>query len=293
MTRPRFGLSCALSTPFTPTGAIDSARLVAHARLCRREGCGTVTLFGTTGEGFSIGPKERHGVYDAFRAAGFDAPAELGAGIMAASVEEAAAQARQALDAGCRHLLLAPPFYIKGVGDDGLFAWHSAFIHALGADCRGVILYNLPSQTAVTLSHALVGRLKAAFPGVVIGVKDSSGSWPYTERLLAEHGDLAIMIGDERHLARAVRLGGEGSICGLANSHAHLLKPMIEAGEENPAINALVEAVVSYPVLPSVKALVADKRGDTTWLAVRAPLVGLTEAQHGELLARCRDVAGL
>ncbi len=226
------------------------------------------------------------------RRAGFDARTELGAGIMAASVEEAAAQARQALDAGCRHLLVAPPFYLKGVTDDGIFGWHASLIDTLGADCRGVILYNLPSQTAITLSHELIGRLKTAFPDVIVGVKDSSGNWAYTERLLGEHKDLAILIGDERHLAHAVRLGGEGSICGLANSHAHLLKPMVETGAENPAINALVEAVVVLPVLPAVKALIAEKRKDARWNSVRPPLIPLKSDVRKALLARCRDVAG-
>ncbi len=88
------------------------------------------------------------------------------------------------------------------------FAWHSEFFRALGTACRDVILYNLPGQTAVTISHELVARLRKAHPGIVIGVKDSSGVWPYTERMLNEHGDIAILIGDERHLAKAVRLGG-------------------------------------------------------------------------------------
>ena len=41
----------------------------------------------------------------------------------AASVHETVEQARLALDVGCKALLLAPPFYFKGVSDDGLFAW--------------------------------------------------------------------------------------------------------------------------------------------------------------------------
>ncbi|MEZ5843984.1 MAG: dihydrodipicolinate synthase family protein [Hyphomicrobiaceae bacterium] len=293
MSRPRFGLSCAVSTPFAADGAIDIPRLVAHARRVRSDGAATVTVFGTTGEGFSIGPAERQPVFDALRAAGFDAARELGAGVMAASVEEAAAQARQALDAGCRHLLVAPPFYAKGVGDDGLYDWHASLVGALGADCRGVVVYNLPSQTGITLSHALIGRLKSAFPGVVIGVKDSSGTWPYTERLLAEHGDLAILIGDERHLARAVRAGGEGSICGLANTHAHLLTPMVDGGAEQPAINALVEAVLSVPVLPAIKALIAERTGDPAWHAARAPIAPLSPEQREALLARVRGIAGV
>ena len=72
MTRPRFGLSCAIATPYAADGSIDTRRLITHAKACLTEGCGSVTLFGTTGEGFSIGPAERAGVYSALTAAGLD-----------------------------------------------------------------------------------------------------------------------------------------------------------------------------------------------------------------------------
>lgn len=292
MPTQKFGLSCALSTPFSASGGIDTSKLVSHARACMDEGCGSITVFGTTGEGFSIGPKERAGVYSALKSGGFDLRRQIGAGVMAASVEEAAEQARQALDLGCRHLLLAPPFYFKGVSDDGLFEWHSALFRALGSACRDVILYNLPGQTAVTISHDLVARLRRAFPAIVTGVKDSSGDWPYTERMLAQHREMAILIGDERHLARAVRLGGQGSICGMANTHAHLLAPMVSEGIESPIVNALVDSVVSFPVLPTVKTLIARKRKDDGWLAVRAPLMPLTASQREDMLARVRAIEG-
>jgi 4-hydroxy-tetrahydrodipicolinate synthase len=286
----RFGLSCALSTPFAATGAIDSERLIAHARRVMSEGADSVTLFGTTGEGFAIGPAERAPVFAAFKQAGFDFRRHVGAAVMATTVEEAAVQARQALDLDCRHVLLAPPFYIKGVSDDGLFHWHSEFFTALGDLCRDMIVYNLPSQTAITISHELVTRLRQAHPGVIIGVKDSSGNWPYTERMLKEHGDIAILIGDERHLARAVRGGGQGSICGLANTEAGRLRRMVHDGTDDPVISALVDAVVSFPVLQTVKALIADKTGDTSWNRVRAPISPLSEVVRAKAVGVCKAV---
>jgi 4-hydroxy-tetrahydrodipicolinate synthase len=292
-TQQRFGLSCALSTPFLEGGAIDSNRLIAHARRVMAEGADSVTLFGTTGEGFAIGPAERAPVYAAFKQAGFDFRRHVGAAVMATTVEEAAVQAKQALDLDCRHVLLAPPFYIKGVSDDGLFHWHSQFFTALGAQCRDMIVYNLPSQTAVTISPELVTRLRAAHPGVIIGVKDSSGNWPYTERMLKEHGDIAILIGDERHLARAVRSGGQGSICGLANTEAGRLRKMVHEGMDDPVISALVDAVVSFPVLQTVKALVAEKTGDPSWNRVRAPISPLSDEVRAKAVGACKKVLAM
>lgn len=270
----RFGLSAALTLPVDAAGGIDGARLGAHARRCLDNGCDSVTIFGTTGEGASLGLAERAGALAALAAAGI-AGRDVVAGIAAASVEEATAQARAALDFGCRALLVAPPFYFKGVSDDGLHAWFAQLFAGLGAGAGKVILYNIPSVTQVPVSVALVGRLRAAFPQVVIGVKDSSGDWGYTQALLAAHRDLAILIGDERHLAAGVRLGGQGAISGLANVCAQALVPMVREGRDQAGVSRLVEEVLRYPVTPAVKALVAHRTGDPAWLRVRPPLVAV------------------
>jgi 4-hydroxy-tetrahydrodipicolinate synthase len=288
MTTERFGLSCAISTPFSTDGAIDLNRLVAHARSVIADGCDSITLFGTTGEGFSIGTKEREGVYAAFRTAGFDFRKQIAAGVIGASLEEAEVQAAQALHHNCKALLLAPPFYFKGVSDAGVTAWHRALFDRLGSQCRDVILYNLPAHTGVVIAHDVVKELKRSHPGVIGGVKESSGTWTYAERMIKEHGELAILIGDERQLARAVRLGGQGAICGMANVYAKRLRPMVHGGHDDATLNALVDVVVSYPVLPGLKALIADKHDDANWLRVRPPLDSVTAAQASSLVAKCR-----
>ena len=272
-----FGLSCALATPFLPEGGIDYPRMVQHARDCLRDGCGSVTVFGTTGEGSSLGMAERRKVIAALKEAGVASRAIIG-GVMSASEDDAAEQTRILIDADCKAVLLAPPFYFKGVTDDGLFAWFAGLFGKLGNQARDVILYNIPSVTAVQLSVSLIGRLRAAFPGVVIGVKDSSGDWPYTQSMLAAHSDLVILIGDERHLAHGVRLGAQGAISGLANVIAPRLLDLIKTGSEDPAVVQLVNDLIKYPVIPAVKALVAAKTGDDNWRRMRSPLVDLPAA---------------
>ncbi len=284
MTAPAasFGLSVAMATPFLPDGRIDYGRLVAHARRCLENGCSSITAFGTTGEGASIGPAGREQVLGALAAAGIDGPLVVG-GISASSMPHAVAQARSALDFGCKALLLPPPFYFKGVCDEGLFAWFAAVFEALGGAARDVLLYNIPSVTQLALSVELVGRLRTAFPEVVMGVKDSSGDEAYTRELLTAHGDLTILIGDERFLAEAVRGGGQGAISGLANVCPEVLRPLAQKGQDDRRINRLVEALVAYPVIPAVKTLIAHRTGERGWLAMRPPLVPLGEADAAAL----------
>lgn len=278
----RFGLSCATITPFAANGSVDVPRFLSHLHRCIGEGCDSFTLFGTTGEGASVGLSERNLVLESVIDS-FDGDKVL-VGVAASAPEDAAAQANPLLDAGGRGLLLAPPFYFKGIDDEGLYAWFSRAIEAMHAP-RGVFLYHLPSVTQVPLSLSLIGRLKQAFPRVIAGVKDSGGEWSYTEQLLRTHADLHILVGDERLLARAMRHGASGAINGFSNFCARRLRPMIERGEEDPGLSALVDLLLTFPVTPGVKALVAHVARDQRYARAAPPLRTLSETDAAALVA--------
>jgi len=278
----RFGLSAALTTPFDADGKIDVSRALSHARARLDSGCSSVTLFGTTGEGSSIADAERAALLDSFIAQGFEA-SNIVVGVMENSVADAILQAGDALRRGCKAILLAPPSYFKNLSDDGLFNWFSAVFKGLGDDARSIILYNIPSVTAVELSVDLISRLRAAFGGIIIGVKDSSGNWAYTEKLLAAHKDIAILIGDERDLAAGVRLGGQGAISGMANLFPDRLLRMVNDGQDDAELVSTVQQLLNYPVTPAVKAMVARHTGDMEWRRVRAPLVSLNDADFNAI----------
>ncbi len=282
MLTQKFGLSVALATPFEDGGNIAIDAMIAQARRSLAAGCSSVTLFGTTGEGSSIGTQERERVLNAMLASGIS-PTSIVVGVLVDSAEDAADQAGHALSKGVRNILLAPPSYFKNVSDDGLFKWFSAVFAILGDKARDIIVYNIPSVTMVPLTVSLIGRLRTAFPKVVVGVKDSSGDWPYTESLLKAHGDLVILIGDERHLAKGVRLGGQGAISGMANFVPGEVKLMAEEGRDDPKIEDFVAELLKYPVTAAVKAMVARLTGDEIWLAVRPPLVSISGEGQNQL----------
>ncbi|RWX81845.1 dihydrodipicolinate synthase family protein [Neorhizobium lilium] len=278
----KFGLSAALTTPYDTAGNILLSDIADHAKFCLANGCDSVTAFGTTGEGSSIGVRERGEVLSALASAGIIGE-QIVAGVLVDSIADAADQMAQALDAGARNILLAPPSYFKNVSDDGLFNWFSAVIRQLGTKARDVIVYNIPSVTMVKISVELIARLRKAFPLVVTGVKDSGGDWTHTERLLKEHGDLAIMIGDERHLAQGTRLGGQGAISGMANLLGKEVRAMAVDGREDSRVTDLVNIILNYPVTPAVKVLVAHTTGNPIWLNVRPPLVTVAPEDRGRI----------
>lgn len=282
----RIGLNCALSTPFGKDGSIDLRRLAAHARAVIARGCDGVTLFGTTGEGASIGVSARHGALAALAVSGLDMRQQVIAGVSAASVAETVEQAQAAYAANCRGLLLAPSFYFGGASDEGLFRFFATVFEQLGGGLRDIILYHIPGMTKNALSVELTVRLMQAFPGAIIGVKDSNGDWPATERRLQELKGLQILVGDERQLANAVRHGGAGTICGLANVAPELLRPLAHEGRDDPRIAAMVEAVLGHSFMPAIKALVSEALGDPEWRTMLPPLDPLSAADARKLAAQ-------
>jgi 4-hydroxy-tetrahydrodipicolinate synthase len=278
----KFGLSVALATPFDSNGDIAIGAMIEQARRSLAAGCSSVTLFGTTGEGSSIGTRERERVLASLLDSGIAAK-QIIVGVLVDAADDAAMQAGHALSKGARNILLAPPSYFKNVSDDGVFQWFSAVFAILGDKARDIIVYNIPSVTMVPLTVSLIGRLRTAFPNVVTGVKDSSGDWPFTETLLKTHGDLVILVGDERHLAKGVRLGGQGAISGMANFVPREVKLMAEEGMDDLRVEDFVAELLKFPVTAAVKAMVAHLTSDEIWLAVRPPLVSISGEGQAQL----------
>jgi 4-hydroxy-tetrahydrodipicolinate synthase len=277
-----FGISAALATAFDAAGRVDLARTAALARRLVDAGLGGVTLFGTTGEGPSIGLGERAASIDAVARAGV-APDRITCGVIVSAASDALDHWCLAAEAGCARILLAPPYYFKGVGDDGLFRWFAGLFEAMAGRARGVLLYHIPSVTEVPLSTALIERLKRAFPTVIDGVKDSSGDWAYTEALLAAHRDLRILVGHEVHLAAAMSLGGAGAISGLANLLPREMIRLATTATHDPRFDRLIEALDRHGVVPAIKALLAHRLGEPEWAAARAPLTALAAPARHEL----------
>jgi len=269
--RIKFGLSVALATPFDEAYKIDIGRALSHAKSCLEGGCSSITLFGTTGEGASIAVEERSAVIDGFIAGGIT-PSQLVIGVMESAVVAAAVQIEDARRRGCKAILLGCPFYYKNIDDDALFAWFSAVLTQVTTKRRDIILYNIPSVTGVELSISLISRLRTAFEADILGVKDSSGNWDYTQKLLQQHADCVILVGDERHLAHAIRLGGEGAISGMANLCPKRMKTLIDTGQDDEGLSNIVNKLVAHPITSAIKSMLAHIKADEAWARMRPPL---------------------
>lgn len=288
-------------TPFDDDLAIATDLYVDHAKRLLADGCVALAPFGTTGEALSVGINERKSALEALVAAGID-PQRLVPGTGLTNLLDTAELTRHAVDLGCAGAMILPPFYFKGVADDGLHAYFARLIERVGRDRLSVYLYHIPQIAGVGLPVAVVRRLRRDFPDQIVGIKDSSGDWANTTALLEIDG-LVVYPGSELPLLEALALGAPGCITATANLNAAAIAEVIRlarAGKPEAAEARHVEVkafrllLQDYAPIPAQKRLLALSTGDRRWANVRPPLLAMSEARGAalaEALARQQGLA--
>ena len=142
---------------------------------------------------------------------------------------------------GCGGVLMLPPFYYKGVSDDGLFRSFAEVIERVGDARLRVYVYHIPPVAQVPITLGLVERLLKAYPTQIAGMKDSGGDWSNTKAFLdafAKSG-FDVFAGSETFLLQNMRNGGAGCISATANVHpgpiARLFDTWRARGRRHPA----------------------------------------------------------
>lgn len=291
MTTPRLrGVLSPVVTPFDADLAPDRGRWLAHCRWLLSQGCG-LAVFGTNSEANSLSLAERRGLLDAAVEGGLD-PARMMPGTGACALPEAVELTRAAVEAGCAGVLMLPPFYYKGVPDDGLFAFYSEVIQRTGDERLRIYLYHIPPVAQVPIPLDLIERLLAAYPGTVAGIKDSSGDWANTRAMIERFGGergFDVFAGSEAFLLDTMRAGGAGCISATANVNPAAIHDVFanweaeDADARQAAITAFRQAVAAFPMIPALKAAIGMATDDAGWGQVRPPLVALDEAQRARL----------
>src|SRR5436309_11771199 len=137
------GVIAAIATAVDDEGEPDCARATALARFLLANGCDGLNVLGTTGEATSFSLEQRKRVMTAYRDAGLPMQ-RLMVGTGAAATADAVALTRHAAELGFAGALLLPPFYYKGVPDEGLFAYVDTIIRATAEEPIPIYLYHFP-----------------------------------------------------------------------------------------------------------------------------------------------------
>ncbi len=293
------GIFAASVTPVDSDGEISHERLAAHLRWLLHHGCHGVALFGTTGEAPSFSVAERRGALEAVLRRGV-APERILLGIGCCAHADTLALARHGLDHGVTRMLMLPPFYFKEVPDEGVFRSFAELIEGLGSDRLELVLYHFPRMSMVPISRAVIERLLGRFPGIVRGIKDSSGDWRHTAELIAAFPGFAVFSGSDMHLLRNLEAGGAGTVSAGANLACASSRDVFDgvargdralAERAMKCVAAVRTVLGNHPMIPAIKRVIAEGTRDPVWNHVRPPLVAL-DAAAGEALLGELETAG-
>ncbi|MGZ3296543.1 MAG: dihydrodipicolinate synthase family protein [Xanthobacteraceae bacterium] len=267
------GVIAAIATAVDDKGEPDCARSTALARFLLANGCDGLNVLGTTGEATSFSLEQRKRVMSAYSEAGLPLD-RLMVGTGAASVADAVALTRHAAELGFAGALLLPPFYYKGVPDDGLVAYVEIIVRATAAKPIPIYLYHFPAQSGLPWHVKLVGRLVASFGTRIVGLKDSSGDMAYAREATKVAPGFKVFPSTEAVLMEARAGAFAGCISATANLNADLCARAWRDGDAD-ALAAAVSIRKLFDgkqLVPGVKALIAHIHDDAGWARVQPPL---------------------
>ncbi|SPJ25823.1 dihydrodipicolinate synthase family protein [Palleronia abyssalis] len=264
-------------TPFADDLSLDLGRLVAHARAVLDAGAHGLAPFGSTSEANSLTLSERMAGLEALIDGGIGADRII-PGTGCCALGDTIELTRHASDLGCKGALMLPPFFYKGVPDEGVYDAYARVIEAVGRNDTRIYLYHIPQMTGVPITLPLIDRLLASFGPVIAGLKDSSGKWENTEAVIRAFPQIDVYSASEAMIPQNAATGGAGCISASANVNPAGIRRLIDAlGTEAEAtahrqVAAVRKLFESLPLIPAIKAAVAVQHDDGAFARVRPPL---------------------
>lgn len=290
------GVLSPVLTPFNADYTPDAGRFIRHCRWLLAQEVG-LAIFGTNSEANSMSVAEKRKLFDALLEAGVP-PQRMMPGTGCCAIADSIELTKRAVQAGVAGVLMLPPFYYKGVSDEGLYRNFATIIDAVGDARLRVYLYHIPPVSSTPISRGLVARLLKAYPGIVAGMKDSSGDWNNTKAMIEEFGPQGfdVFAGSENFLLADLRAGGPGCITATANVNPTAIVQLCktwrqaDADDQQEKLDATRAAFAQFPLIAAMKAAIAWKTGRGDWAHVRPPLVDLDAGQQRTLQASLDQV---
>ena len=284
------GVLSPVVTPFKADLSPDPDRFVRQCRWLLSQNVG-LAVFGTNSEANSLSVEEKIELLDRLVAAGLD-PARMMPGTGHCALTDSVRMTAHAMKLGCGGVLMLPPFYYKGVSDDGLFRSFAEVIERVGESRLRVYVYHIPPVSQVPITLGLVERLLKTYPVQTAGMKDSGGDWKNTQAFLdafARSG-FDVFAGSETFLLQNMRNRGAGCISATANVNPGPIARLFDtwqnadADAQQARLDEIRGTFAKFPMIPALKAAIAHYGGETSWATVRPPLVELTPEQSNALV---------
>jgi 4-hydroxy-tetrahydrodipicolinate synthase len=291
------GIWPALLTPLNADLTIDIPAFTRHALALLEAGCAGVTPFGTTGEGPSFSVAERIAAVDGLITGGVPAHRIL-VSTSCAALPDAVALTRHAVQVGTYGCLLLPPFFLKGVPDQGVIDAYRWVIDQVADPRLRIVLYHIPQVSGVSLSHHVVETLRKLYPDTIIGIKDSGCQREVSLAFAAAFmPPLQVWVGNEPDLQVMAARGSMGAVSGVGNVLPRLLQRLVaqydgpQAARDLTRVQEFIGILGGYGMTAAFKGIMAILTGEPNWRRVRAPLVALNTEELERLAVQMKAFA--
>jgi 4-hydroxy-tetrahydrodipicolinate synthase len=284
------GAMAPVLTLFKQDFSCDHSLYLRFCRWLQRQGVG-LAILGTNSEANSLTIEERLELL-AMLVEGGIAPHALVPGTGCCATGDSVRLSKAAVRAGCAGVLMLPPFYYKGVSDEGLFAAYSEVIERVGEARLKVLLYHIPQVSGVALSLRLIGRLVERYPDTVIGMKDSSGDFNHSKEAIERFPGFKVYAGSDALLLATLRAGGAGCISATANVNPAAVARLRrewqaeEAEQMQAGLTRIRKIFEGFPMIAALKAAVANFGEHPSFARLRPPLTLLSAQQVKDLVTR-------
>lgn len=301
MTKPIFlpdGIFTAPLTPLNKDLSIDHQTLADHCKWLLANGTNGLALMGTTGEANSFTTKERMEALDAVIQAGIPAN-QIMVGTGCCAFPDSVALTRHAMQHQLGGVLLLPPFYYKQVTEEGIVKSFDLLINQVNDENLRIYLYHFPKMSGIPFSISLIKRLIKAYPGIIVGIKDSSGDWNNMQQMCQEIPDFKVYAGTERFLLNILEAGGAGCISATANVTTRLLQGVYQAWKNNKGeaealqsnLTKVRSAFEGLPFTGALKGYLANQTRNAQWQHVRPPNTLIEEQKLAILEDQLKELA--
>lgn len=278
------GAFVAIVTPFID-GKLDEQGLKDLIEFQIAGGTHGIVPCGTTGESATMSHEEHRRVVElTVKTVAGRVPVLAGTG--SNSTSESIELTRAAKDAGADGALMITPYYNKP-SQEGLYQHFKAVAEAVDIP---IILYNVPSRTAVNMLPETVAR--CAQIANIVGVKEATADLNQISQVIRLcPKDFAVMSGDDFTSMPTVMIGGTGVISVTSNVAPKDMSAMMDAALSGDIAKA---KELHYKLLPLMQAMFIDTNPVPAKMALtmmgkiksglpRLPLYKMNEATEEKL----------
>ena len=283
------GVFSASLTPINEDYSINLNSYLSHCQWLLKQNLTGLAIFGTTGEANSFTIDEK------IRAIEFLIDNKIYAnqlmpGTGQCSISDTVRFTKRCSELKVRAVLVLPPFFYKGVSDEGIIEYYKRVIEEVGDKHLKYILYHIPQVSGVPITFDVIEKLIKMYPTNVVGMKDSSGDLDNMLKVTKFFNGFSLFSGHDSLALKVVKHGGAGAITATSNISGRLLSFIINNYKEEFLIDNFQEhqllqekirqTLTTHEPISALKAFMSVRYGKSEWNRINPPLTKIINPEN-------------